>query len=41
MSGTAVQEGPNTQEMVVIHRIFRRGFSSLADLARRVPAHDT
>jgi|SRR5688572_14600681 len=41
MSGTAVQEGPNTQEMVVIHRIFRRGFSSLAELARRVPAHDT
>ena len=41
MSTTAVQEGPNTQEMVVIHRIFRRGFATLADLARRVPAHDT
>ena len=41
MSATAVQEGPNTQEMVVIHRIFRRGFAQLADLARRVPAHDT
>jgi hemerythrin-like domain-containing protein len=27
--------------MVVIHRIFRRGFAQLADLARRVPAHDT
>jgi len=41
MSATAVQESPNTQEMVVIHRIFRRGFPKLADLARRVPAHDT
>src|SRR5688572_8605234 len=41
MSATAVQESPNTQEMVVIHRIFRRGFATLADLARRVPAHDT
>ena len=38
MSATAVQEVPNTQEMVVIHRIFRRGFAPLADLARRVPA---
>jgi iron-sulfur cluster repair protein YtfE (RIC family) len=27
--------------MVVIHRIFRRGFPSLADLVRRIPAHDT
>lgn len=41
MSATAVQERPNTQEMVVIHRIFRRGFPRLAELARRVPGHDT
>jgi len=41
MSATAVRERPDTQEMVVIHRIFRRGFTRLADLARQVPPHDT
>jgi hypothetical protein len=41
MNTRAVVNRPDTQEMVVIHRIFRRGFAGLADLARRVPAHDT
>jgi hemerythrin-like domain-containing protein len=32
---------PDVQEMVVIHRIFRRGFEMLADAARRVSPADT
>lgn len=31
----------HTHQMVVIHRIFRRGFAELADVARRVAADDT
>jgi hemerythrin-like domain-containing protein len=31
---------PDTHEMVVIHRIFRRGFPMLAERVRRVPARD-
>jgi hypothetical protein len=41
MSNGAVANRPDTQEMVVIHRIFRRGFAETADLARRVPRADT
>ncbi|MEV7965442.1 nitroreductase/quinone reductase family protein [Sphaerisporangium sp. NPDC088356] len=32
---------PDTHDMVVIHRIFRREFRLLADLVRRAPAGDT
>ena len=32
--------GPDTHDMVVIHRIFRRGFPELAALVRAVPAGD-
>jgi hypothetical protein len=30
-----------TEEMAVIHRIYRRGFHMVADLVRRTPAGDT
>ncbi|GAA1574936.1 hypothetical protein GCM10009789_30490 [Kribbella sancticallisti] len=32
---------PRTEEMAVIHRIFRRGFPMVADLVRRTPPGDT
>jgi hemerythrin-like domain-containing protein len=35
---SVVTAEPKTQEMVVIHRIFRRGFPMLAEVIRRVPA---
>lgn len=41
MSAGAVQERPDTEEMVVIHRIFRRGFTDIAELVRGVPSGDT
>ena len=41
MSTGAVEDRPDTEEMVVIHRIFRHGFATLADLARGVPRGDT
>jgi hemerythrin-like domain-containing protein len=41
MSTDATRAVPDTQEMVVIHRIFRRGFAQLADLIRTVPAGNT
>ncbi len=41
MSAGAVKDRPDTEEMVVIHRIFRHGFATLADLARGVPRGDT
>lgn len=34
-------DGPDTHEMVVIHRTFRQGFAELADAARRVSPGDT
>ncbi|GAA4558329.1 hemerythrin domain-containing protein [Planotetraspora kaengkrachanensis] len=43
MSTTHTPQAPdvaNTQEMVVIHRIFRRGFPQLADLIRRTAPGD-
>lgn len=41
MSTRAVEDQPDTEEMVVIHRIFRHGFATVADLARGVPEGDT
>ncbi len=41
MSAGAVKARPDTEEMVVIHRIFRHGFATLADLARGVLRGDT
>jgi iron-sulfur cluster repair protein YtfE (RIC family) len=41
MHTDTVDGRPNVHEMVVIHRIFRRGFADLADLARRVPPGET
>lgn len=41
MRTAAVDAQPDTQDMVVIHRIFRRGFPMLAELARGVPERDT
>jgi hemerythrin-like domain-containing protein len=32
-----VTTAPRTEEMAVIHRIFRRGFPMVADLVRRIP----
>lgn len=32
---------PDTNEMVVVHRVFRRLFGALPDLVRQVPAGDT
>lgn len=40
MSTVTDRDRPDTQEMVVIHRIFRRGFGTVAGLARRVPPED-
>lgn len=40
MSTRAVVNRPDTQEMVVIHRIFRKGFAQTSVLARRVPPRD-
>lgn len=39
--GTQAAAGPNTHDMVVIHRIFRHEFRQLADLVRRVPQGNT
>jgi len=41
MTTYSVDDRPDTHEMVVIHRIFRRGFAVLADVADRVPCGDT
>jgi hypothetical protein len=41
MTSYSVDDRPDTHEMVVIHRIFRRGFAVLADVADRVPSGDT
>jgi hemerythrin-like domain-containing protein len=40
MVTNCTDEPPDVHAMVVIHRIFRQGFSELAGLARRVPADD-
>jgi hemerythrin-like domain-containing protein len=40
MSPSAATAPARTEEMAVIHRIFRRGFSMVADLVRRTPAGD-
>ena len=41
MNATAQQTEPNTHEMVVIHRIFRREFPLLAGIVPRAPDGDT
>jgi hypothetical protein len=38
---TAVADRPDTTEMRLIHDMFRRGFGSVPDLVRGVPAGDT
>lgn len=41
MSDVSATTPARTEEMAVIHRIYRRGFPMVADLVRRTPAGDT
>ncbi|HVR76956.1 MAG TPA: hemerythrin domain-containing protein [Acidimicrobiia bacterium] len=40
MSPSAATAPARTEQMAVTHRIYRRGFSLVADLVRRTPAGD-